>query len=179
MSTPQPKKRRKWPWIVAGVVAFLIIASLVGDAEEDKDTAAPATTSQAPAESPVEPAPTEEAEPPGPEPPAGVEFRTEGDAVNAEFDIDNSLTEGMVKDGARFETIEILEYARAAYPNASQVTVQGSYPMVDDYGNTSTNVVINLTYLRSTLDRINFDGVDKDKIWELADTAYIQPWFRP
>ena len=39
--------------------------------------------------------------------------------------------------------------------------------MKDQYGNTTTDTVINLTYLRSTLDQINFDGaghVSADKI---------------
>jgi hypothetical protein len=59
------------------------------------------------------------------------------------------------------------------------VTVQGSFPMKDSYGNTTTDVVVNLTYLQSTLQQINFAGVDKDKIWEIADSGTIAPAFRP
>ena len=51
--------------------------------------------------------------------------------------------------------------------------------MVDAYGNTTTDEVINVTYLRSTLDKINFDRVDKDNIWELMDSGFIAPAFRP
>jgi hypothetical protein len=40
------------------------------------------------------------------------------------------------------------------------VNVQGKFPMKDQYGNTTTDTAINLTYLKSTLDQINFDGVD-------------------
>jgi hypothetical protein len=35
------------------------------------------------------------------------------------------------------------------------------------------------TYLRSTLDKINFAGVDKDKIWELRDFGFVAPAFQP
>jgi hypothetical protein len=103
----------------------------------------------------------------------------DGEDVTARFAIGDNLTEGLIKDGARFETIDILEYAKKTYPNASQVTVQGSFPMKDAYGNTSTDVVINLIYLRSTLDQINFAGVDKDKIWELRDSGVVAPAFQP
>jgi len=103
----------------------------------------------------------------------------DGPEVTATFDIGDNLTEGLIKAGARFETIEILEYAKAEYPDASQVTVRGSFPMVDQYGNTSTDVVVDVTYLRSTIYKINFDGIDKDKIWEVADSGYIAPAFRP
>ena len=51
--------------------------------------------------------------------------------------------------------------------------------MTDQYGNTKTEVVINITYLRSTLDKINFDGVSKDQIWEIRDSGFIAPAFRP
>lgn len=100
-------------------------------------------------------------------------------AVTATFSIGDNFTEGMIKSGARYKTIDILEYAKRTYPTAPEVTVQGSFPMKDAYGNTSTDMVINLTYLRSTIDQINFTGVDKDKIWELADSGYIAPAFRP
>lgn len=99
--------------------------------------------------------------------------------MTAAFAIGDNFTEGLIKDGARFKTIDILEYAKAMYPNASQVTVKGSFPMKDAYGNTSTDVVLNVTYLRSTLDQINFEGVDKDMIWELRDSGFVHPEFQP
>jgi hypothetical protein len=99
--------------------------------------------------------------------------------VTARFAIHDNFTEGLIKDGARFETIDILKYAKATYPDASEVNVQGSFPMKDQYGNTSTEVVVNITYLRSTLDKINFDGVSKDRIWEIRDSGFIAPAFQP
>lgn len=99
--------------------------------------------------------------------------------VTARFAIHDNFTEGMIKDGARFATIDILKYAKATYPDASEVNVQGTFPMKDQYGNTSTEVVVNVTYLRSTLDKINFAGVDKDQIWEIRDSGFIAPAFQP
>jgi hypothetical protein len=103
----------------------------------------------------------------------------DGDEVTATFAIGDNFTEGLIKDGARFETIDILKYAKLTYPKASQVTVKGSFPMKDEYGNTANDVVLNITYLRSTMAKINFDGVDKDKIWEIRDSGFIAPAFQP
>jgi hypothetical protein len=99
--------------------------------------------------------------------------------VTAVFHIKDNFTAGLIKDGARFDTIDILKYAKATYPDAASVNVQGKFPMKDQYGNTKTDTVINLTYLKSTLDQINFDGVDKDKIWEIADSGIVYPAFQP
>ena len=84
----------------------------------------------------------------------------------------------MIKDGARLDTIDILKYARATYPDASAVNVQGTFPMTDPYGNTATHVAIDLTYSRETLNKINFDGVTKTSIWDIRDSGSVLPAFR-
>jgi hypothetical protein len=35
--------------------------------------------------------------------------------------------------------------------------------------------VLNVSYLKSTLDKINFDGIDTDKIWEIRDSGMVHP----
>jgi hypothetical protein len=70
---------------------------------------------------------------------------------------------------------DILKYARGAYPTASKVVVQGSFPMTDAYGNTSTDVILNVSDDRATLQNVNFDGVDPAKIWSLRDSGSVHP----
>lgn len=129
---------------------------------------------------PTEPAPST---PAGPKKPEGVTFSTapgpNGDVVDARFAIRDNYTEQLIRDGARLDTIDILKYARATYPDASAVNVQGSFPMTDPYGNTSTQVAIDLTYSRATLDKINFDGISKTSIWEIRDSGFVLPAFQP
>lgn len=63
---PQPpaKKKRKWPMIVGGVVALMIVGSIFNDDKKDtKPAENTATVAQAPAAAPVETAPTEQTEP--------------------------------------------------------------------------------------------------------------------
>jgi hypothetical protein len=33
--------------------------------------------------------------------------------------------------------------------------------------------------MRPTLDQINFEGVSKDKIWEIRDFGFVAPAFQP
>ncbi len=99
--------------------------------------------------------------------------------VDARFAIRDNYSEEMIRDGARSDTIQILKYAHATYPNASAVNVQGTFPMTDPYGNTSTQVAIDLTYSRATLNKINFDGVRANTIWEIRDSGTVLPAFQP
>lgn len=78
MSAPQaPKKGRKWPWIVGGILALgLVMTALEGGGDEDTATeAAPTTTTTSRTSTPAPEPTTAEAEPvavdPEPAPTAG------------------------------------------------------------------------------------------------------------
>lgn len=164
---------------VLGVLFLLVMIGRHWVFDEKKDTPSSTSTTAAP------PAPTEDAppSPAAPKKPDGVSFSIapgpNGDVVDARFAIRDNYTEQMIKDGARMDTIDILKYAKATYPDASAVNVQGTFPMTDPYGNTSTQVAIDLTYLRATLNKINFDGITKASIWEIRDSGTVLPAFQP
>ncbi|WAC93525.1 DUF2510 domain-containing protein [Mycobacterium sp. Aquia_213] len=182
---PQKKGISGKATLALAALSTLVLLIIVGkswgfDAKNDSQstsgssptTAGPSTLTEA-----APPTPT------GPKKPDGVAFATapgpNGDVVNARFAIRDNYTETMIKDGARLDTIDILRYARATYPDASAVNVQGTFPMTDPYGNTSTQVAIDLTYSRETLNKINFDGVSKISIWEIRDSGSVLAAFEP
>lgn len=160
-----------------GVVVLLLIFAKSWAFDPEKAARATATSA---ATGSTEPAPST---PAGPKKPDGVTFTTaaapDGDVVDARFAIRDNYSEEMIRDGARSDTIQILKYAHAIYPNASAVNVQGTFPMTDPYGNTSTQVAIDLTYSRATLNKINFDGVRANTIWEIRDSGTVLPAFQP
>jgi hypothetical protein len=162
--------------LTALVLVIVVGRSLVVDKTQDSQSAPSATAPSAAAGA----APSTTT---GPKMPDGVTFASvpgpNGEVINARFAIRDNYTETMIKDGARHDTIDILRYARATYPDASAVNVQGTFPMTDPYGNTSTQVAIDLTYSRETLNKINFDGVNKKSIWEIRDSGSILPAFEP
>lgn len=175
--------------IAVAFVALVIIGSLAPKPPADEPAAGP-TSSSAP--EPTAAAPAEEAkieEPSGapappapttsqaPTPPSGVTARVgsgpAGDVVVTEFDIHDGFTKSMIARNAQRETVKILKWADEAYPQAVEVTVQGRFPMKDTYGNTSNMTILDVTYSRATLDKINFDGIDSDKIWDIRDYGTV------
>lgn len=169
---------RIWAVVVGLLVVLFVIGkcSSSGDDKESNSSSSSSGSRTTSAVATASPTPT------GPVKPDAT-FTTgqgpQGLEVTARFAIGDNFTEGMIKDGARFDTIDILEYSKLTYPTAGSVNIQGSFPMKDAYGNTSTDVVVNITYLKSTLDQINFEGVDKDRIWELRDSGFVHPEFQP
>lgn len=160
-----------------GVLVLLVLVGRSWVFNPKSDSAPPSSAAAAPPPASTEVAPST---PAGPKKPDGVTFTTApGNVVDARFAIRDNYTEQMIKDGARMDTIDILRYARATYPDASAVNVQGTFPMTDPYGNTSTQVAIDLTYSRATLNKINFDGITKASIWEIRDSGTILPAFEP
>ncbi|OBJ04538.1 DUF2510 domain-containing protein [Mycobacterium sp. 1465703.0] len=183
-STEPPKKGVSGKAALAlAALCVLVLLAIVGkswvfDPKKDSESAQSSSSAAAVPATPTEAPST----PAGPKKPDGVTFTTApgptGDVVNAHFAIRDNYTEQMIRDGARLDTIDILKYARATYPDASAVTVQGTFPMTDPYGNTSTQVAIDLTYSRATLDKINFDGITKGSIWEIRDSGSVLPAFQ-
>lgn len=165
---------------LCALVLLIIVGKSWGFDEKDGQSTSASSPTTAGPSTPTEAAPST---PTGPKKPDGVAFATSpgpnGDVVNARFAIRDNYTETMIKDGARRDTIDILKYARATYPDASAVNVQGTFPMTDPYGNTSTQVAIDLTYSRATLNKINFDGVTKISIWDIRDSGSVLPAFEP
>lgn len=185
-STEPPKKNVPGKAALAlaalGALVLLVIVgrSWVFDPTKESQSNPSSGSAAAGSPTPTEAAPST---PAGPKKPDGVAFTTapgpNGDVVDARFAIRDNYSEQMIKDGARLDTIDILRYARATYPDASAVNVQGTFPMTDPYGNTSTQVAIDLTYSRATLNKINFDGVTKNSIWEIRDSGTVLPAFQP
>ncbi|MGV0554868.1 DUF2510 domain-containing protein, partial [Mycobacterium kansasii] len=164
--------------LALSVLTVLVLLVIVG-----KSWGFERNDSQLPSSAPSTPTEAAPSTPAGPKKPDGVTFTTtqspDGEIVDARFAIRDNYTELLIKDGARLDTIDILRYARATYPDASAVNVEGTFPMTDPYGNTSTQVAIDLTYSRETLNKINFDGVTKNSIWEIRDSGSILPAFQP
>ncbi|KBZ63036.1 DUF2510 domain-containing protein [Mycobacterium colombiense] len=182
-SAEPPKKGLSGKAVLAvSALCVLVLLIIVGKSWifDPRKAGHSTPSSSSVAAGPTEPAPST---PAGPKKPEGVTFSTapgpNGDVVDARFAIRDNYTEQLIRDGARLDTIDILKYARATYPDASAVNVQGSFPMTDPYGNTSTQVAIDLTYSRATLDKINFDGISKTSIWEIRDSGFVLPAFQP
>lgn len=188
MSTPDneqtatPASAKKVLGIVAVIVLFLIFGERCAHSDQGKNTPTSATaTSSASA------APATTTTPQGPQPPADVHGLTfdvnpgpNGDIVTAKFKISQDFTMGLAKDGARIDTVNILKYVQAAYPNLAEVHVDASADMEDIYGRTGVPQVVTVVYSRATLDKIDWHNFDFKNIWNypIVDFAEVHRAFQ-
>lgn len=168
---PAPKKKSSWFGVIVLIVGVLWLAGQCTKDDKHSSSSSPSSTATT--------SPTASARS---KLPTRIKFHTEqgtiGEILFAEFPISDNFTAGLRTTQAQIDTIEVLRYAAAEYPTVARVWVQGSFPMVDQYGNTSTDVILNVGYDKSTLDKINFDGINPDKIWEIRDAGSVHPELR-
>lgn len=98
--------------------------------------------------------------------------------IQIDWTIDDSLTEGFIKDGAKIDLVDILEVVRNSGIEYNSVRARGSFPMTDAFGNTEEKYVVVAVYYQATINKINFDGFDSDNIYLIADDVAIVPAFR-
>jgi hypothetical protein len=106
------------------------------------------------------------------------ELRVANDGwVHIKWAINDNLTEGMIKNGAKLDVTEVAEaLCEAGYCNG--LTMRGTFSMVDQYGNTSEDVVVEVVLSPGTLDKINWENFLFENIYAIADSANIHPAFQ-
>jgi hypothetical protein len=87
--------------------------------------------------------------------------------------INDNLTENLIKFGAKSDATSILKEIAMSGIDYTYVTLSGSFPLVDQFGNTNERNVVNLTFNKKTVDRINWENFISDNIYEIADEANI------
>lgn len=185
---PASKKSNGKTWGIIGAIALavIVLSAAIGGGSDDADSTATeeTTTATSPLSAP-KPEPSTQTPPPapplpppppaGPVAPEGVVFTDSGGAVTATFDIRDAVFMRLTRFGAQSTTKEALEYALQEYPGLSQVRVIGRFPTQDAYGNDSVSDVLDVSYSRSTIDKINFDGIPNDNIWNIRDGGTVHP----
>lgn len=102
----------------------------------------------------------------------------DGDIINIHFTINDNLTEQMIKGGARQEVKEMLKAINAAGLEYYLINIEGSFSLVDQFGNSSEQTVIWATYPKETVDQINWANFRSDNIYAIASTAKQHPAFQ-
>ncbi|MGP5396024.1 hypothetical protein [Arthrobacter rhombi] len=96
-----------------------------------------------------------------------------GKVIVAQFPVTDHMTKRMVSLDAKDDAVKILKAVRDNVPSYTKVFVQGSFATTDDYGNETNPMVINASYGKATVDKINFDGIDSGTIWTIRDGGKI------
>jgi hypothetical protein len=112
------------------------------------------------------------------------QWSTNGRQIVVTWPINDNLTDGMIKDGARLDTFKILKTIRN-HPDWQKrkyvdVVVRGTYSMQNTYGEVREAEVIEAFFSRATINRIQFDNILFKGIFDLADplSVTIHPEFQ-
>ena len=92
--------------------------------------------------------------------------------------INDNLTEGMLKGGAKLDVTNMLEAIAGSDFEYSSVLVEGTFSLIDQFGNTSEDKVVRALYQRETVDRINFERFLHDDVYDIADDTTIHVLFQ-
>src|SRR5205807_9845194 len=108
-----------------------------------------------------------------------VSYPTLGERVLVTWAIDENLTEGLTKDTARTEAVDILKAIHDVRPDMSGVFLEGTYPLVDKLGNSQEETVVRASYELNVVMGINYDGFNFKNVFEdgVASSADVHPAF--
>jgi len=202
----ETKKRggcMKWGLIAFAAMVILGIFGSITGITDTEPTAVEETTTSAAPEPTTEPAPEPEPTPqpePTPEPPPVDPVQQQqddlADAIRDEvrdadvtftdnqvtvvFPISDNLTRGFIISGAQGDTIDILKAVKESgwQGGTPTVIIGGTFNMVDAYGGESIDEILSLTYMPGTMQRVNPDGVQHDRVWQIADERFVHPELR-
>ena len=101
----------------------------------------------------------------------------DGDLV-IEWTVNDNFSNDWILSGAMSDITDVLEYIATndiPYPY-QQVTFDGTFPLVDQFGNSSEERVILVSYTTTTIQKINWEGFLTDNIFNIADGGpFIHP----
>jgi len=94
-------------------------------------------------------------------------------AIFINWAINDNLTENLIIFGAKSDATDILKALAQSGIDYTYVILSGSFPMVDEFGNSDEKNVVNLTFNKETVGRINWENFLSDNIYNIADEAFV------
>ncbi len=103
-----------------------------------------------------------------------LEFNNpEQGAIFINWAINDNLTEDLIVFGAKSDATDILKALAQSGTDYTYVILSGSFPMADKFGNSDEKNVVNLTFNKETVERINWDDFLSDNIYSIANEANV------
>ena len=98
----------------------------------------------------------------------------ENSTIYVTFRIQDNFSNKWIRDGMGEDTLQILYVVRNSGLSYDELVVEGTFPLVDSYGNTEESTVLVATYKKDTVERINFEGTVK-MFAIVDDELFIHP----
>lgn len=105
---------------------------------------------------------------------------TDGDLM-LQWTINDNFGENLILRGAMLDVVNMLKQISqnpSPYPYQT-ITFDGSFLLVDQFGNSTEERVILASYTAETIQKINWEGFLTDNIFIVADSSFIHPALNP
>lgn len=185
MANPSPnpvvhEARRKWPWVVVGIVGLLLIAGIgllliAGIAHSGTNSPPPTARPDQKLTAALSGLLGDSNR----NIPRISRARVDNDGtVEVHWSINDNLTPDLIKASARQDVVNIVTSVKQTISDPQQLIIVGDFAVPDGYGHTVERPVINATYSAQTLTKINPNTLRSDRILRVADSAQVDPAFQ-
>lgn len=105
-------------------------------------------------------------------------FATTKNSIIINFSVDDNITQNLIKFGAKDDIEKILKAVQSSGCDYDEIRMIGTFPMSDKFGNSAEVKVLQVSYKRSTVNRINWVNFLSDNIYDIADSLWLHPAFK-
>ena len=103
--------------------------------------------------------------------------RLQGERLFVQWAINDNLMSGMIARSARLDIRNMLEVIADSQEPYTSVLFRGTFSLVDQLGNASEDTVVEATFTKSVIDRINFENFLTDNVYAIAEETNIHREF--
>lgn len=98
--------------------------------------------------------------------------------IVVKFKGDDNLTENFIVSGIKMDIADVLKAVKQSGVAFKNLNVIVTFSMVDQYGNAKESDVVDLTYSKATIDKINFENFSYKNVYAIADVVgFVHPQF--
>lgn len=109
---------------------------------------------------------------------ASVAYNEKTQVVLVKWSINEQITSGLIKAGARHDIVKILKEIKGFSKPVKAASLVGTYALEDKYGNSEEAKVVRADYSKTTLGKINTKNISPDDIYDVSDSYDVHPAFQ-
>lgn len=102
----------------------------------------------------------------------------EGGQIYIQWTINDNLTEGLIKAGAKLDLVKILQAIHDAGLSYNRIITEGSFSLVDTLGNAKEVIVVHSEYPRELIDKINWQNFRMDNVYVVGENVKLHRLFQ-
>ena len=93
------------------------------------------------------------------------------------YNVGDSFSKKMILSGMNIDAYEAVKAVEGSGFQYVTFVLQGYFPVIDNYGNETKDMILQAEYLKSTIDNLNWNNVLFSKFLSVSDKVWIRPGF--